>query len=49
MSIFHHPAKFNMVVGAISRLSIGSTAHFGKGNTELAEYMQRLHGWESDI
>ena len=49
MSILYHPDKFNMVVGAISRLSMGSAAHFGEENRELAKDVQRLHGWESDI
>ena len=49
MSILYYPTKFNMVVGAISRLSMGSAAHFGEENRELAKYVQRLDGWESDL
>ena len=35
MSILYHPGKANVVVDALSRLSMGSTAHFVEDKKEL--------------
>ena len=42
MSILYHPGKANVVVDALSRLSMGSIAHFEKDKKELAKDMHRL-------
>ncbi|KAH0688918.1 hypothetical protein KY289_016276 [Solanum tuberosum] len=42
MSIFYHPGKANVVTDALSKLSIGSTAHFEKDKKELAKVVHRL-------
>jgi len=42
MSIIYHSGKANVVVDALSRLSMGSTAHVEKGKKELAKNMHRL-------
>ena len=42
MSIPYHPGKENLVADALSRLSIGSTAHVEEEKRELAKYVHRL-------
>ncbi|KAH0705906.1 hypothetical protein KY285_010431 [Solanum tuberosum] len=42
MSILYHPGKTNVVVDALSRLSIGSTTHFEEAKKEVARYVHRL-------
>ncbi|KAH0642176.1 hypothetical protein KY285_034832 [Solanum tuberosum] len=42
MSILCHPGKANVVFDALSRLSMGSTAHFEEDKKELAKYVHRL-------
>ena len=42
MSILYHPGKSNVVVDALSRLSMGSTSHLEEENTELANDVDRL-------
>jgi len=42
MSILYHPDKANGVVDALSRLSMGSTAHVEEGTKELAKDVHRL-------
>ena len=49
MSILYHPGKANVVVDALSRLSMSSIAHGEEEKRELAKYVQRLDGWESDL
>ena len=40
--ILYHPDKSNVVVGALTMLSMGSTAHVKEENRELAKSMHRL-------
>ncbi|WMV08666.1 hypothetical protein MTR67_002051 [Solanum verrucosum] len=42
MSILYHPSKANVVVDALSRLSMGSSAHIKEEKKELAKDVQRL-------
>lgn len=42
MSILYHPGKANVVDDALSRLSMGSTAHVEEENRELTKYVHRL-------
>ncbi|KAH0780669.1 hypothetical protein KY290_000267 [Solanum tuberosum] len=42
MSILYHPSKANVVVDALSRLSMRSTTHFEEGKKELAKEVHRL-------
>ena len=42
MSIVYHPGKTNVVADALSRLTMGSTAHVEKEKRELANYVHRL-------
>ncbi|KAH0715068.1 hypothetical protein KY284_007973 [Solanum tuberosum] len=42
MSILYHPGKANVVVDALSRLSMGSTAHVDEEKRELAKDVHRL-------
>jgi len=42
MSILYHPGKANVVADALSRLSMGSTAHVEKEKRELAKDVHRL-------
>ena len=42
MSILHHLGKANVVVDALSMLSMGSTAHVEKQMMELAKDVHRL-------
>ncbi|KAH0715889.1 hypothetical protein KY284_008794 [Solanum tuberosum] len=42
MSILYHPGKSNVVADALSRLSMGSTAHVEEENRELAKDVHRL-------
>ena len=42
MSILYHPDKANVVVDALSRLSMGSTAYVEKEKRELAKDVHRL-------
>ena len=42
MSILYHPGKANVVVDALGRLSMGSTAHFEEDKKELAKEVHRL-------
>ncbi|KAH0636581.1 hypothetical protein KY289_036496 [Solanum tuberosum] len=42
MSILYHPGKANVVADALSRLSMGSTAHVEEENRELAKDVHRL-------
>ncbi|KAH0738137.1 hypothetical protein KY290_036842 [Solanum tuberosum] len=42
MSILYHPGKANVVTDALSRLSMGSTAHFEKDKKDLAKEVHRL-------
>src|SRR5688572_1241028 len=42
MSILYHPGKANVVVDALSRLSMGSTAHIEEDKKELARDVHRL-------
>ena len=42
MSILDHPGKANVVVDALSRLSVGSTAHIEEQKKELAKDVHRL-------
>ena len=37
MSTFYHPCKANVVVDALSRLSMGSTSHFEEDKRDLAK------------
>ena len=41
-SILYYPGKANIVVDALSRLSMGSTTHVEEEKRELAKYLQRL-------
>ncbi|KAH0670766.1 hypothetical protein KY290_026160 [Solanum tuberosum] len=42
MIILCHPGKANVVVDALSRISMGSTAHFEEDKKELAKHVHRL-------
>ncbi|KAH0776371.1 hypothetical protein KY290_007782 [Solanum tuberosum] len=42
MSILYHPGKANVVVDALSRMSMGSTTHVEEEKKELAKYVHRL-------
>ncbi|WMV38444.1 hypothetical protein MTR67_031829 [Solanum verrucosum] len=42
MSILYHPGKANVVVDALSRLSMDSTSHVEEGKKELAKEVHRL-------
>ena len=42
MSILYHPGKANVVVDALSRLSMGSTAHVGEEKIEFVKGVHRL-------
>ncbi len=42
MSILCHPGKANFVADALSKLSMGSTAHVEEANRELAKDVHRL-------
>ncbi|WMV09635.1 hypothetical protein MTR67_003020, partial [Solanum verrucosum] len=42
MSMNYHPGKANVVVDALSRLSMGSVAHVEKERMELAKDVHRL-------
>ena len=42
MSILYHPCKADVVVDALSRLSVGSTAYFEKDKKFLARDVHRL-------
>ncbi|WMV46653.1 hypothetical protein MTR67_040038 [Solanum verrucosum] len=42
MSILYHPGKANVVADALSRLSMGSTAHVEEENRDLAKDVHRL-------
>ncbi|KAH0712585.1 hypothetical protein KY289_008544 [Solanum tuberosum] len=46
MSILYHPGKANVVVDALSRLSMGSTAHVDEEKRELAKDVHRLERLE---
>ena len=48
MSILYQPGKANVVVDALTRLSIGSIAHVEEENRELAKYVH-MHALESQI
>ncbi|KAH0683182.1 hypothetical protein KY290_021771 [Solanum tuberosum] len=41
MSILYHPGKANVVADALSRLTMGSTAHFEEDKKELAQEVHR--------
>ena len=42
MNFHYHPGKANVVADALSRMSIGSTAHVESGMKELAKDVHRL-------
>ena len=42
MSVHYHPGKTDVVVDAISRLSMGSVAHVEKERKELVKNVHRL-------
>ena len=42
MSIIYHPCKANVVVDALSRLSMGGTTHLEEENKELSKEVHRL-------
>ena len=42
MSVHYHPGKTDVVVDAISRLSMGSVAHVEKERKELVKYVHSL-------
>ena len=42
MSILYRPGKSNVVVDALSMLSMGSTSRVEEGKSELAKDMHRL-------
>ena len=42
MSILYHPGKANVLVDALSRLSMGSTSHVKEEKKELANDVHRL-------
>ena len=42
MSVHYHPGKANVVVDALSRLSIGSVAHVKEERKELVKDVHRL-------
>ena len=42
MSILYHPGKANVVADALSRLSMGSTAHVEEEKRQLAKDVHRL-------
>lgn len=42
MSLHYHSSKANMVINALSRLSIGSLAHVKKENQELVKDIHHL-------
>jgi len=42
MSLHYHPGKPNMVIDALSRLSMGSLAHVDKGIQELVKDIHHL-------
>ncbi|WMV59949.1 hypothetical protein MTR67_053334 [Solanum verrucosum] len=42
MNILYHPGKANVVAGALSRLSMGSTTHVEEGKKELAKDVHRF-------
>ncbi|WMV46865.1 hypothetical protein MTR67_040250 [Solanum verrucosum] len=47
MSVHYQPGKANVMVDALSRLSMGSIAHVKGGKKELIFY---VHGWAgSDV
>ena len=42
MNIFYHPVKDNVVADALSRLSMGSSAHVEQEKQELAKDVQKF-------
>ena len=42
MSVYYHPGKANVVVDALSTLSMGSVAHVEEERKELVKDVQRL-------
>ena len=42
MNVLYHPGKANVVVDALSRLSMGSVAHVEEVRKELAKDVRRL-------
>ena len=42
MSVLYHPGKDNVVVDALSRMTICSVSHVGKEKKELVKYVNRL-------
>ena len=42
MSVHYHPGKENIVADALSRLSMGSVAHFEEQKKELVKAVHRL-------
>ena len=49
MSILYHLHKANVVVDALSRLSMRSTAHVEEEKRELDKYDNSLACWESNL
>ena len=49
MSILYNPSKANVVVDALSKLSMGSTTHVKEQKRELAQDCTYLHVWESNL
>ena len=42
MNVFYHPGKANVMVDALSRVSMGSVEHVDKENKELAKDVPHL-------
>ena len=42
MSVLYHPSKANVVANALSRLSMGSVAHFEDSKRKLAQEVHQL-------
>lgn len=42
MSVFYHPNKGNLVVDALSRMTLDSVSHVDEGKKELGKDVHRL-------
>ena len=42
ISIFYHPGKANVVVDALSRMTMGNVSHVGEAKKDLVKDVHRL-------
>ena len=45
MSALYHPGKANLVVDALSRITMGSVFHIDEANKDLVKDDHRFLGW----